>query len=189
MQIPTGPLCPHCNELNPAGASFCGSCGKAMPVLGASGPTVLSGDALAGSGAGQQLQSQELAKKTRSAAGALLAVAIIQTLVGLLMFFVVKAQVANDPTLEIDPVFFIVLGGVAAIFWGLWFWARKNPLPAAIVGLVLFLTLWFVDILVDPTQIARGIIVKIIVIAVLVKAIKAGAQHRKLMQQGAGTAY
>ncbi len=40
------------------------------------------------------------------------------------------------------------------------------------------------DAVVDPTTIVRGIIMKVIIIVVLAKAISAGLQHRKLMQEG-----
>lgn len=92
-----------------------------------------------------------------------------------------------------------VIFGIAAIFFGLYFWARVNPLPAAIVGLVIYVTLWVLDIVLTTAAMANapagsrqpgagpfnGIIIRIIIIAILVRAIQAGSQHRKLLRQQA----
>jgi hypothetical protein len=75
--------------------------------------------------------------------------------------------------------------GVGVIFLALYFWARKQPLPAAIVGLVLFITYVVLLAVLNPATIAQGILMKIIVIAVLVNSIQAGVKYRQL-QQGSG---
>ena len=58
-----------------------------------------------------------------------------------------------------------------------------NPLPAAITGLAIFVTLQLVGAAVYPASLAEGLIVKVIIIAALVKAIQAGLAHRKLKQK------
>ena len=69
--------CPHCGALNPGGAAFCESCGKALPNLTPTGPRIVSGNQFATSTVGRELQADELHKTAKKASGALLAVAII----------------------------------------------------------------------------------------------------------------
>ncbi len=176
--------CPHCGATNPSGAAFCESCGKALPAMMGSGPRVVSGDAMPQSAVGQRLVGDELAKTQKGGATALLWVAILQTLFGPVLLFVQKSKLEREQPgmqFEILPVAWITIFGIAAAFWLLYFWARRSPLPAAIVGLVLFITVHLFDAIADPTQIARGWIMKAIVIFALAKAIDAGIKHRRLM--------
>ena len=191
--------CPHCGAGNQTGSEFCASCGKALPLAMPSGPRVLGAKDLASTAAGQKLQGDELHKTAKKATGALLAVAILQTAgVGLLIFLLQNLPGASRGSLPQAAQ--ILIGaqiGVAVIFWGLWFWARVSPLPAAIVGLVLYATLVTINVVTSVSQMSQnngapggsgigGIGIgwlDIIIIAVLVRAISAGAKHRKLMQQ------
>jgi hypothetical protein len=181
--------CPHCGAANPAGASFCESCGKALPKA-TDGPRIVDPKSgLASTEAGQSLQAQELQKKVKTAATALLVVAVLQTLATVIFAGIYASQGDSGELAGItaDPLVIGVLGAIAALFYGLYFWARKNPLPAAIVGLVVITTLYFLDFLADPASLVRGIIIKAIVIIMLVQAVTAGAQHRKLMRHRAET--
>jgi hypothetical protein len=189
--------CPHCGVANAAGSAFCGSCGKALPVASA-GPRIISGNQFATTSAGQKLQGDDLHKQAKKAAGALLAVAVVQTIFTVIIY----AALQNAPrSAQINiPMQMGVIGGIAVVFWGLYIWARSSPFPAAIVGLVVYLTLWGADLVVwfismsknpDSTSAATpfsGIIIKIIIIGVLIQAIQAGAKHRQLMRQQAAGA-
>jgi hypothetical protein len=136
---------------------------------------------------GRELLADELHKKVKKASGALLAVAILQTIFGPVMLMMAKSQAERQAgpgaVFEIKPIAYVIVFGIAAAFFGLWAWSRIQPFAAAIVGLVLFVSLWLLDIIADPKTIAQGILLKIIVIAVLSKAIQAGAEHRKLLEQ------
>jgi hypothetical protein len=189
--------CPHCRALNPVGSAFCESCGKALPTGATAGPRIIAGNQFATTAAGQKLQSDELEKQAKKAAGALLAVAVVQTAFGALVYFLL--QNAGPQAAAAAQSTVVVVFGVAVIFWGLYFWARKAPFPAAIVGLVVYVTLWLLDLIVWAVAISNhpgaagtgaaaagpfnGIIIKIIIIAVLINAIKAGAKHRQLLRQ------
>jgi hypothetical protein len=197
--------CPHCGAGNAIGAAFCASCGKALPSANPTGPRFVSSDATAITSAGLKLQTDELAKNAKKASGALLAVAIIQTVVGGILLAVFSSVPASSRTVINLPLFFGPVLGVGVIFWGLYFWSRRNPLPAAIVGLVVYVSIWVLDILgaimmmanapsgggtsgnTGPnfSPISSGIVIRIIIIAILVRAIRAGAQHRKLLRQQA----
>src|SRR5687768_8999316 len=83
--------CPHCGAGNPVGSAFCQSCGKALPTGYSAGPRVVGAGEFAGTAAGQKLQSDELRKQSKKASGALLAVAIIQTVATAIIFAIVQS--------------------------------------------------------------------------------------------------
>jgi len=70
--------------------------------------------------------------------------------------------------------------GLAAIYLGLFFFAKKNALTASVIALFLFVTVIAVSAVFEPTTLAQGIIVKILFIGALAKAISAALQERKL---------
>ena len=182
-------LCPHCGASNALGSSFCESCGKALPSGANAGPRVVSKGEFATNRAGQSLQAKELKKQMKSARGGLLAVAIIQIVGGLLLYFVLSSM-ADEPRSMIDKdmvnILPVITGVIAAIYFGLWAWAKSSPFPAALTGLILYATLWFGEVLYDPSAILNGILIKIIIIVVLVKAVQAGLAYRKLVAQADG---
>jgi hypothetical protein len=173
--------CPHCAAANDSNSAFCESCGKALPGGATEGPRVVGGDQFAATHAGQSLQADELAKQAKKASVALLAVAILQVIFGTLLLL--AGGMRSDQNIELTPFVFVAVYGIGLLFFALYLWARKSPLPAAIAGLVLFVTVHALDALVDPTALVRGIILKIIIIAVLLSAISAGVRHRRLMGQ------
>jgi hypothetical protein len=208
--IPAAPiapvLCPHCQAPNAAGASFCEACGKAMPAMSSSGPRVVDETGMASTGVGQRLQLDELQKQAKKAAGALLAVAIIQTIVcGILIAIAQSNNRLN--TFALTPIF-LGLGAMAVLFWCLYFWARVQPLPAAIVGLVLYATMITINVIMTINAMSadsgpgrRGGTgiggigigwIDILIMIVLGKAISAGAKYRRMsarLAEGAPAAF
>jgi zinc ribbon protein len=170
--------CPHCTAANLPDARFCEACGKALPEPLAGQPRIVDGSDVASTTAGKELQAATLQKQARRAAGALLVVAILQVAFGLLSL--AEPEIVFGPGIEAPPAVYVTVFGIAAVFFGLFLWARKNPLPAAIVGLVLFLSLHLLEAVANPRSLAQGVIVKVIVIVILVKAIQAGVQYRKV---------
>jgi len=171
--------CPHCGTENSDAGAFCRQCGKALPSAAPSGPRVVTGEQVAATAVGQDLQRSQLRKQAGRAAGALFAVAVLHVIGGVVFYFLLK----NNPQVEPGaPRILLIMNLVlAGVYAGLGFWGRVSPLPAAIVGLVLFVSVWAVSAVLDPASIVQGIIVKIIVIAVLVRAIQAGVKHKQLL--------
>ena len=66
------------------------------------------------------------------------------------------------------------------VYVGLGIWASKNPFPAAIAGLVLFVTVIVVNTALNPESLVQGWPLKLIVIVVLAKGIGAGNRYRQL---------
>jgi hypothetical protein len=64
----------------------------------------------------------------------------------------------------------LIFSGVVFIVLGLL--VKKFPLPCTIIGLVLYVAMWLGTGLLDPAQFLYGIIIKLIIIAALVKAIQ-----------------
>jgi len=170
--------CPHCGSSdNQPGTLFCRACHKALPIPGAT-PRLVEGRAMPTTAAGYQVQAQELTAVTRKAGGALLTVAIIQLIVGGVVYL--SARTLPGPQAAQAIVVSVIIAGVGVVFLALYAWSKVNPLAAAITGLTLYLLIHLADAMLDPTAIARGFIVKIFVISVLCRAISAGMKHRNL---------
>lgn len=73
----------------------------------------------------------------------------------------------------------IVNIALSVIYFGLWFWARKNPYAAALVALLLFLTVIVISAVYEPQTLYQGILIKILFIVALAKAVSAGREERR----------
>jgi hypothetical protein len=189
--------CPHCGAANEGQGSFCESCGMALPTV-SSGPRVVNvATGIAQTSVGMGLQTGELDKQAKSASGALLAVAIIQMIVGAVVLLVVK----NLPSVNAAARDRMQLIGIAtfvisSLYWGLYFWAKYQPLPAAIVGLTVYVTLIAINVTVTLQQsmhAAPGSVhgigigwLDILIMVVLGRAISAGVKYRNLKKQIGG---
>ncbi len=173
--------CPHCEAENIVGAAFCEQCGKALPSASPAGPRVVSGEEMATTAVGQEVQANQLHKTAVRGSTALIAIAILHAIGGVLFYF----QLQEDAPAEANTALTLnlVLG---VIYLGLGIWARHSPLPAALVGLVLFLSVMILEAAVNPASLVQGVIVKIIVIVILIKAIQAGLKNKRLKEQSAG---
>ncbi|MBK7582516.1 MAG: zinc ribbon domain-containing protein [Myxococcales bacterium] len=67
---------------------------------------------------------------------------------------------------------------LAAIQFGLWRWATKKLLPAAVTSLVLYATLLLVDAVADPASLFKGIVIKVFFVGFFVGSIRAGLEAR-----------
>lgn len=70
---------------------------------------------------------------------------------------------------------------LAVIYFGLWFWAKKNAYAASLVALLLFITVIVISAVWDPKTLAQGVLVKILFTAALVKAVTAGREERRIL--------
>ena len=165
-------FCPHCGAPVEPTAAFCATCGKAVSS-GSTGPRIVEREDLASTEAGIKLQAESLLKQSHKAFVCLLVVALLQFVAAFIFLGLAPGM----------PHVSVVVGIIGGIFLGLAVWARRSPLPAAITGLVILLTLWAVDAVVDPTTLVHGIIVKLIVLLVLGRAIQAGVRYRQLMRE------
>ena len=70
--------------------------------------------------------------------------------------------------------------GLAIVYMGMFFWAKRNPLAATVTALILFITVIALNAVDDPKTLAQGIILKIFFIGALAKAISAAQEERRL---------
>jgi hypothetical protein len=67
---------------------------------------------------------------------------------------------------------------VSALYIGLWKWSEHQPLGATATGLGIFVTLHLANAVVDPATIMQGIIVKIAILVLLIRGVRAGVVLR-----------
>lgn len=84
-----------------------------------------------------------------------------------------------------DSTAFLILGFFAAVFVGLAIWSVYNPFAALLTGLLIYLSLWLMDIIVDPTYIFKGIIIKLIIVIGLIKGIRDARNNERLSKDAA----
>lgn len=178
--------CPHCGAPNPPDSRFCGACGKALPSAVPTRPVIIGDKDFATSESGRALQLDELHRRARAARNILFCLAVLQ----FIFSGALTALALSDATGQGDRllVIGIATGVVGLLFLILGFWAGRNPLPASIVGLVLFVTFVVADALASPATLIQGAIIKIFIIAVLAKAVSAGVRHRQLKKHIAHSA-
>ncbi len=164
------PTCPHCSTPVSVVDAFCVSCGMALHDPNFSGPRLLKAGEVATTSAGMAVQILEIERLCRAASNSLIAVAFLTMLWTLLLMGFAASAVGMVSA----AIYATMAGGIAILFLGLGLWARRSPLPASIVGLVAFMSLWAMEIASDPYSIWSGIIIRVIVIAVLVRGVHAG---------------
>jgi hypothetical protein len=70
--------------------------------------------------------------------------------------------------------------GLATVYLGMWFWAKRNPLAASVTALLLFITVIVVNGVYEPSSIPQGFLVKIFFTVALAKAISAAQEERRI---------
>jgi len=107
----------------------------------------------------------------KQTSGALLAVAILQLIGGLVLLALQEGG--------IPPLTYAIVFGSALLFFGLYIWSRFQPFIAAIVGLGVYVSLLLKDAIVDPSSIGKGLLIKVAIICALAKAVQSAWQTRK----------
>ncbi|HYL87530.1 MAG TPA: zinc ribbon domain-containing protein [Burkholderiales bacterium] len=186
METPKKPItCGSCGAVAKPYDKFCGKCGKPMPSA----------------------EDRELRGNISSATGAIKALAVLYVLGGLLMFAVARGHTdtalsklegmpdeATYPTqiegrsykvgelrkqIEWEPWGVLIVNLIlATIMVALALWARRAPLPAVLIAAATYLVLIVANAIGDPRTLAQGWVIKLIVIAFLVKGIKAALALR-----------
>jgi hypothetical protein len=113
-----------------------------------------------------------MAKARKEASGALFVIAFLQ-LVCVTALLVITPRLLGA---TVDPSgMALALGwtvGLGAVFAGLGVWARYRPLPAAAVGLGLYVLLTVAEVVSAPERVGKGVILRLILVALLAKAIR-----------------
>ncbi|MCU0725967.1 MAG: zinc ribbon domain-containing protein [Planctomycetes bacterium] len=201
----TRATCPSCGAALARRDEFCPGCGAAVPPELRAAALEASRARRGRPGTGRWA-TRDRRGKVASARTALLVIAIFVVLgAGWVAFQVLSAKTdldRADPrqrfamdgrmvTVDelrgmLDRALLIALAlnlGLAAAFMGLWFWARRNPLGAILVGLGLFLAIHTLAFVLDPTTLLSGIIVKVAVVVFLLIGLRAAVIDRSLRRQ------
>jgi hypothetical protein len=164
---------------------FCGKCGKAMPTA----------------------EDYELQKNVKAATGAIKVLAVLFVIGGIAFFFITKGATdkalgvlqgmdpgSTYPTpidgrsytvgelreqLAWEPWGVLIVNLIlAAIMLGLSLWARRSALPAVLVATATYAVVIAAAAISDPATLAQGWLMKVIIIAFLIKGIKAALALR-----------
>ena len=123
----------------------------------------------------QQLQLESAKSEVKKARNALFFVAGVS-----LLFTIVTMLTADTFEIETTVVLFVVTG----IFAGLGLMTKKQPFVAIIIGLILYVGLWLVDIALAGTEnIYKGLLVRCIIIYFLIKGLKHAREAERLMKE------
>ena len=176
--------CRGCSRVAKPYDRFCVGCGKAMP------------------GAEQVQHQKQLAQAT----GAIKVLAVLYLVFGTIMFFVTRAQAAEGlaqlralgPDAVLNPINgvtytvatltkqllwepwgVLLVNGILAVVMGvLALWCRRAPLAATMVAMATFVVVNVTNAIIDPATVGQGLLVKVIILAILVKGIKSALALR-----------
>jgi hypothetical protein len=124
----------------------------------------------------KHLELQGLERKIKSAGTTLYVLAGFFLLFGLGYFFINAGTNTSSGVLITNAI-------VAIIFLLLGYWSKKKPVAAIISGMVLFILVQLLSIFEDPSNIYKGIIIKIIIIGYLIKGMKSAFEAERIRKQ------
>ena len=70
---------------------------------------------------------------------------------------------------------------LSSIFAGLALWVKKKPFPAVVSALAIYVLLLMLVAVEDPSNLIRGVLFKVLIIAALVRALKAVMAAEKVV--------
>lgn len=159
---PTATTCNKCKAEMGARERYCPSCGADREVEWK----------VAG------LEMTKLAK----ARNWILGIGVWYVISGAIVYLIMRKELATDADRN------MLLGTTAVLFVlhvGLYFWAKFAPLAAAVVALLLFITVHAANAAVDPSTIYKGMVIKVAFVLILAKAIQAGLEIHRMRNQRA----
>lgn len=141
--------CSACQAIVKPNDQFCTSCGHAMP-------------------SGEDHSHQKVVKQ---AATAIWTLSALFAVTGMVLFFISTVAATKMAILIVYLILAAIMGALAM-------WARKAPLAALVVATATYCVLIVTSAILDPTTIAQGIILKIIIITLLSRGIKSALALR-----------
>lgn len=195
--------CPKCGAAIAPAETFCGGCGYQVQASETDRRDI-------GARVGLKHEKQTHQQRIRSGRTTILVVAILFILGGAYYYFdgrneiqkaekeidaargnerfdqdrvaeadreIKKASAQNTVQLAVNVL-------LVLCYFGLWMWAKTSPMPATLAALILFVTLMAVNAVIEPKTLVRGIIVKVLIIAFLVKAVDSARKYQRMREHG-----
>ncbi|QOV88083.1 DUF7577 domain-containing protein [Humisphaera borealis] len=175
--------CPHCGAQNYQTAQLCHHCQMALPTV-ATSPRLVTGGAEATSSAGAKLQSDELRKQSKKATNTLLAVAILNLVAGAI-FYAIGSQAGRNRMDETVLATILAVSGLfGALYFGLWFWARKTPFLPSLIGMIIYVIFTVVTFALNASSGKVTIPwLNIVIIALLVQGMNAAKKSDEIKRK------
>jgi hypothetical protein len=95
-----------------------------------------------------------------------------------LMSLATVIQYTNGDTAS--AIAYLILG---TIYVGLGQWTATKPFAAILTGLILFLTVQLLGIVLDPTSIFSGIIIKVLVVVALITGSRSAYEAERIRRE------
>jgi hypothetical protein len=113
---------------------------------------------------------ERMSPEVKGGRGPLLAAAILHILGGIVLASSVADTASSSlrEAFQTDASFNVCLG---VVFFGLWAWAKSNPLRASVSGVALFLVVQTVVTLLNPQNLVFGLIAKSLLLFFLIRAV------------------
>ena len=158
--------CPHCShKLGEDQAKFCPKCG--FPVLG----TEKEKDNFLRLLKANQEVLADAKKKINRVKIMLYIIGGLQVFLGLMLFM---AEMVEDSA--IVGISSIIVG---LIMFACSVWVKRKPVTGILVAFSFYMLLHIANAIIEPSSIASGLILKIIVIAVFISGIKSAYDYRE----------
>ncbi|MCZ7645136.1 MAG: zinc ribbon domain-containing protein [Planctomycetota bacterium] len=175
-------VCPKCQGVLEAGATFCGHCGASLAT--GRKRTYKPGDRV------RKSMQRNRESKIKGGRNVLLILGMLHFLVaaGIYVYLSVYADelsVAGETGLAAQGLMKLVVfyyGGLGVVFSGLYLWARSSPLPALVCGLVVYLTFMVVAIVINPASLLSPIawIIRLGIVGAFTGGIKSALEMRRI---------
>ena len=121
----------------------------------------------------QKEQLKSLKNKTGDATVTFNVIALLTLLWGLISFFL-------NADKEDSIYYLIVYGILAIVYFVLGAWSRKQPIPAIICGLTLYVLGMIADMAAAPERAGSGIVIKVLIIAGLIRALVSAIKAKEI---------
>ncbi|SEM58403.1 hypothetical protein SAMN05192574_10170 [Mucilaginibacter gossypiicola] len=162
--------CAHCNTQAKPEDTFCTQCGYPLKGTEAEQNIFISERQV------EEIDIFTYNKTLRQASNTLYYLAGIFILSGLVYFFIHKDDEDVVTVVITDLI-------MAAIFLVLGAYSKKKPLACIISGLSLYVIVQVLNAIVEPISIAKGIIIKIVIIGYMIKGIKSAMEIEKIRKE------
>lgn len=162
--------CPSCNTSVTDTEVFCTNCG--YPLKG----TDFEQRSFIADKEVLNIDLDSFGAELRKARNTLYYLAGLFVVIGLVNFFIKK----DDPEVLAYVIPYIVL---AILFFALGGYSMKKPLACLVSGLCLYVIVQVLNVIDNPVNLARGIIIKIAIIAYLIKGIKSAIEIERIKKE------